>query len=215
MASHKLGRPRDVESGETKLRLLAAARQCFGENGFVKTKNSEIANLAGITPGAIYHYFPSKVMLYTAVFKGVQDFIYAEFEKAIDSHTTLVERFSAVLDVAVRINRDDPSIAGFVVDVASEVQHNPELTAVTNLMRHRTSGFLRRLCDDAAANGELHPDVSQRSLEDLLNSLLAGLVRFSAQVKSPDRHAAAAHVLKQVLNNAVFTGTMSESQVAG
>jgi len=63
----KLGRPRDADSVETRARLLAAARKCFGENGFDRTTNAQIARVAGITSAAIYHYFPSKIDLYAAV----------------------------------------------------------------------------------------------------------------------------------------------------
>ncbi len=157
----KLGRPRAVDSVDTRARLLAAARTCFGQNGYEKTTNAQIAEVAGITSGAIYHYFPSKVELYAAVFEGVQDFIYSEFEYAINEHDTLVERFNSILDISVRINRDDPSIAGFVVDVASEVQRNPELRSVTSLLRRRTGAFLEKLCDDAEQNNEIRPGVSR------------------------------------------------------
>ena len=191
----KLGRPRAVDSVDTRVRLLAAARTCFGQNGFEKTTNAQIAEIAGITTGAIYHYFPSKVELYAAVFEGVQDFIYSEFEYAINEHNTLVERFNSILDISVRINRDDPSIAGFVVDVASEVQRNPELRSVTSLLRHRTGAFLEKLCDDA----------ERESLRDLLNALLAGLLRFSTLINDSARHGAAVEVLKLMLRNAVFT----------
>jgi len=201
----KLGRPRAVDSVDTRVRLLAAARSCFGENGYEKTTNAQIAEIAGITTGAIYHYFPSKVELYAAVFEGVQDFIYSEFEYAINEHDTLVERFNSILDISVRINRDDPSIAGFVVDVASEVQRNPELRQVTSLLRHRTSGFLEKLCDDAEQNNEIRPGISREALQDLLNALLAGLLRFSTLINDSARHGAAVEVLKLMLGNAVFT----------
>ena len=219
----KLGRPRAVDSIDTRVRLLAAARKCFGENGYEKTTNAQIAEVAGITSGAIYHYFPSKVELYAAVFEGVQDFIYSEFEYAINEHDTLVERFTSILDISVRINRDDPSIAGFVVDVASEVQRNPELRQVTSLLRHRTGAFLEKLCDDAEQNNEIRPGVSRESLRDLLNALLAGLLRFSTLINDSARHGAAVEVLKLMLRNAVFaTGPYvvrprsgsSESQLA-
>ncbi len=219
----KLGRPRAVDSVDTRARLLAAARTCFGQNGYEKTTNAQIAEVAGITSGAIYHYFPSKVELYAAVFEGVQDFIYSEFEYAINEHDTLVERFNSILDISVRINRDDPSIAGFVVDVASEVQRNPELRQVTSLLRHRTGAFLEKLCDDAEQNNEIRPGVSRESLRDLLNALLAGLLRFSTLINDSARHGAAVEVLKLMLRNAVFaTGPYvvrprsgsSESQLA-
>lgn len=201
----KLGRPRAVDSVDTRVRLLAAARTCFGQNGFEKTTNAQIAAIAGVTTGAIYHYFPSKVELYAAVFEGVQDFIYSEFEYAINEHNTLVERFNSILDISVRINRDDPSIAGFVVDVASEVQRNPELRNVTSLLRHRTGAFLQKLCDDAEQNNEIRPGISRESLQDLLNALLAGLLRFSTLINDSARHGAAVEVLKLMLRNAVFT----------
>ena len=219
----KLGRPRAVDSIDTRVRLLAAARKCFGENGYEKTTNAQIAEVAGITTGAIYHYFPSKVEMYAAVFEGVQDFIYSEFEYAINEHNTLVERFNSILDISVRINRDDPSIAGFVVDVASEVQRNPELRQVTSLLRHRTGAFLEKLCDDAEQNNEIRPGVSREALQDLLNALLAGLLRFSTLINDSARHGAAVEVLKLMLRNAVFaTGPYvvrprsgsSESQLA-
>jgi AcrR family transcriptional regulator len=219
----KLGRPRAVDSVDTRVRLLAAARKCFGENGYEKTTNAQIAEVAGITTGAIYHYFPSKVEMYAAVFEGVQDFIYSEFEYAINEHDTLVERFNSILDISVRINRDDPSIAGFVVDVASEVQRNPELRDVTSLLRHRTGAFLEKLCDDAEKNNEIRPGVSREALQDLLNALLSGLLRFSTLINDSARHGEAVEVLKLMLRNAVFaTGPYvvrprsgpSESQLA-
>ena len=219
----KLGRPRAVDSVDTRVRLLAAARKCFGENGYEKTTNAQIAEVAGITTGAIYHYFPSKVEMYGAAFECVQDFIYSEFEYAINEHDTLVERFNSILDISVRINRDDPSIAGFVVDVASEVQRNPELRNVTSLLRHRTGAFLEKLCDDAEKHNEIRPGVSREALQDLLNALLAGLLRFSTLINDSARHGEAVEVLKLMLRNAVFaTGPYvvrprsgpSESQLA-
>lgn len=200
--ARKLGRPRDADSVETRTRLLAAARKCFGENGFDRTTNAQIADVAGLTSAAIYHYFPSKIDLYAAVFEEVQEYIYAEIEKGIGAQTSLIDRFSAALDVSVRINREDPSIAGFVVDVAYEVQHHPELTQFVEPQRQRSANLIKRLCDDAYAFGEVREGIPQEALEDLLSVLLAGLLRFSTTVNNSPRHAAAAEVLKAMLRSA-------------
>lgn len=197
----KLGRPRDADSVETRARLLAAARKCFGENGFDRTTNAQIARVAGITSAAIYHYFPSKIDLYAAVFEEVQEYIYAEIEKGIGSHSSLVDRFAAALDVSVRINRDDPSIAGFVVDVAYEVQHHPELTQFVEPQRQRSVNLVKRLCDDAYAIGEVREGIPQEALEDLLSVLLSGLLRFSTLINNSPRHAATVEVLKSMLRS--------------
>ena len=200
--TRKLGRPRDTDSVETRTRLLAAARECFGANGFDRTTNVQIAETAGVTSAAIYHYFPSKIDLYAAVFEEVQDFIYDEIEKGLSSHATLVDRFSAALDVSVRINRDDPTIAGFVVDVAYEVQRHPELIDVVQPQRGRAVNLVRRLCTDAYANGEVREGIPQTALEDLLSVLLSGLLRFSTLVNNSPRHAGAVEVLKTMLRSA-------------
>lgn len=197
----KLGRPRDADSVETRARLLAAARQCFGINGFDRTTNAQIAEVAGVTSAAIYHYFPSKVELYVAVFAEVQNFVYAEIEAGIAPHATLIDRFNAALDVSVRINRDDPTIAGFVVEVPFEIQRHPELSVLLRPMQQRQSQFIKRLCDDAFRNGEIRDGIPQEALEDLLSVILAGLLRFSTLINDSGRHAAAVSVLKAALRS--------------
>ena len=63
----KLGRPRDVDSSDTRQTLLEVARRIFARDGYGATTNRSIADEAGITTGAIYHYFPSKAELYLSL----------------------------------------------------------------------------------------------------------------------------------------------------
>lgn len=195
----RLGRPKDVASAETRERLLNVARQAFARDGFDATTNRQIADAAGITTGAIYHYYPSKAELYAAVYDEVQTIVYSAFEEAIAPHDTLVARFGAVLDTAVALNREDPSIAGFVVGVASEAQRHPELRDLLRAASSQNTGFLHRLATEAKARGELRDDIEVAALEDLLNAVLSGLARFSNQTGDSERHAGAVSVLKRFL----------------
>ncbi len=195
----RLGRPKDVASAETHERLLQVARRAFARDGFDATTNRHIADAVGITTGAIYHYYASKADLYVAVYAEVQGIVYGAFETAIAPHETLVGRFGAALDAAVELNREDPSIAGFVVGVASEAQRHPELRDLLEMRRSVSVGFLQRLANDAKARGELQDDVPADALEDLLNAVLSGLARFSNQTGDSVRHANAVAVLKRFL----------------
>ena len=56
-----------VQLAETRRRILDVARQSFAELGYGGTTNRHIATKAGITTGALYHYFDSKLDLYLAV----------------------------------------------------------------------------------------------------------------------------------------------------
>lgn len=194
-----LGRPKDVASAATHERLLAVSRQAFARVGLDGTTNRDIATAAGITAGAIYHYYPSKVELYVAVYEEVQVIVYGAFERAVAPHHSLVDRFNAVLDAAVALNRDDPSLAAFVVGVASEADRHPELVERLARAQRVSTRFMHRLAHDAADRGELAADISPAALEDLLNAVLSGLARFSSQTGDSQRHEAAVAVLKRFM----------------
>lgn len=50
--------------------ILDAALKCFADKGFAATTVAEIALAAGVTPGTIYRYFPSKEALVEALVDG-------------------------------------------------------------------------------------------------------------------------------------------------
>jgi AcrR family transcriptional regulator len=202
-APRKLGRPADVDSTETRTRLLAAARAAFAAQGYDATTNRAIAEAAGITAGAIYHYYPSKTDLYVAVYAEVQEMVFDAFQQAADAHNNLLDQFAAVLDAAVELNRTDPSLAGFVVGVAAEAQRHPELRQRVRPLRRRTSTLIHRLVEASVARGELATDVDPQAVEDLLDAVMSGLARFSTSTGDSERHAAAVDALKRF-----FAGTL-------
>ena len=95
------------------------------------------------------------------------------------------------------LNREDPSIAGFVVGVASEAQRHPELGDLLAPC-DGDADFLQRLVRDAVDAGELADDVDPPAVEDLLNAVLSGLARFSNQTGDSERHARAVAVVEAV-----------------
>ena len=54
-------------SATTRAALLSAARQLFAEHGYAATGREQIAELAGVSRGALYHHFGSKERLFRAV----------------------------------------------------------------------------------------------------------------------------------------------------
>ncbi|MFM8957708.1 MAG: helix-turn-helix domain-containing protein [Actinomycetota bacterium] len=60
--NRRLGRPCQGDAGETRLRILREARNAFTTRGYDNTTNREIAQGAGITAAAIYHYFPQRTL---------------------------------------------------------------------------------------------------------------------------------------------------------
>jgi AcrR family transcriptional regulator len=73
-------RSRAAMTEETTRRLIATARQTFAEQGFAAVSLDHIAEMAGVTRGALHHHFTNKAGLFEAVFRSVD----AEIEAALD-----------------------------------------------------------------------------------------------------------------------------------
>jgi AcrR family transcriptional regulator len=211
----RLGRPPSVDSADTRVQILDAARRLFGSRGYDATTNKDIAEAVGITTGAIYHYFASKIDLYAAVYAEVQDVVYTTFEKAALEHDRYVDRLSAVLDAAVAVNQRDPSIASFVVGVAGEVQRHPELAPVTAPYRRRGRSFLAQLVGEAAQGGEFAPGVDPDEVADMTFALLGGLATFSSVSGDVERHRGATTMVQRLLTGSMFASATPVAAPSG
>jgi len=63
-----LGRQRRGE--KTRERIVAAAEECFARDGYDATGVAAICERAGVTKGAFYHHFSSKLALFLASLQG-------------------------------------------------------------------------------------------------------------------------------------------------
>ncbi len=61
-------------SGDTRARILDAARQAFGEHGFDGATLRDVATRASVDPALIHHYFGSKQRLFVAAIELPVDF---------------------------------------------------------------------------------------------------------------------------------------------
>ncbi len=195
----KLGRPSDVDSGETRKLLVREARRSFAAVGYDATTNRALAEAAGITTGAIYHYFPSKLDMYVAAYGEMQEIVQRAFEEAAAIHETFADKFSAILDSIAMMSAKDPTLAGFVVGVASELQRHPELSMAIAPLRLGLGQFLSKMCTDAVDRGEISEGINAQVLQDLINVVLTGLSRFSIFVNDQQRGLDVIAGLKQIV----------------
>jgi len=203
----KVGRPPDVDSTETRQKILQAARVRFARDGYRSTTNRRIADDVGITPGAIYHYVDSKAALYADVFNYTVDEAYTELERVAATETTLFGQVGAVLRRSAEMQFEDPSIAGFIVAVAQETQRHPDLLALLEPQRRRHAQFFADLVAQASERGELAVGVDRRALADLLAAVMSGLARIASASGEPGRYAAAADVLDQFVDGTLLVPT--------
>lgn len=107
----------------TRAALIAAARASFVEQGFDATSTEAVLARAGVSKGALYHHFTSKVDLLAAVFEAVSRELVAQAQAAMTAEMpaplglglTLKAWLRAVMEVEPRriILETGPAVLGF------------------------------------------------------------------------------------------------------
>jgi len=176
----KLGRPRDSSSDETRARILDAARKCFAELGYEGATNKHLASAAGLTTGAIYHYYGSKKELYCDVQEAVQAIVYERFAMATEAAgDSFADKIVAVLDTAVELNCEDPTLAAFLVTVRTDIPRHDELRKEARLRPVVREQFFGEMVRLGIETGELDPADEQAAF-DVISALMMGLTSASS-----------------------------------
>jgi len=158
LAEKRLGRPPDTDSADTRREILRIARETFSVSGYEMTTNRDIATRAGVTPGALYHYFGSKLDLYLAVHEATQDLVYTRFSEAIAGLETFVGQFDAILDVAHELNKTDASVARFLGAVRVDTRRHPEMRASVAPRSRQREKFFANMVELGVSTGEIAPE---------------------------------------------------------
>ncbi|KUJ67326.1 TetR family transcriptional regulator [Streptomyces albus subsp. albus] len=108
-----MARTTEGEAKPVPQRLLAAATRLFAEQGYDRTSVQEIVEAAGVTKGALYHYFGSKDDLLHEVYGRVLRLQQERLDSFAEADAPVEERLrAAAADVVVTTieNIDDATI---------------------------------------------------------------------------------------------------------
>ena len=135
-------RTNEERTRATRRALITAARRQFESAGYAGTNLERVAELAGVTKGALYHHFPTKLALYDAVVVDIQDEIYSRAgrraNEAEDGWDRLVEAFVAFIEAA-----SEPSTRLLLVEAPAvlghrrwhEIDHERNLPGIVELLQ--------------------------------------------------------------------------------
>ena len=200
----RLGRPPATDSAETRERIIDTARAAFASGGYDTSTNRELAAGVGITAGALYHYFGSKLDLYLAVHDDVQERVYGQFNAAAEAADGFLAKFDAVLDMAHELNEQDPTLAAFLGVVRSDMRRHPDIAAELSQHAQRRERFFVRLVDAGIDAGEIQPDHRPYMIE-FVTTILIGLT--DGVSDDSERHERAITSIKMVLRGQMLTPT--------
>jgi AcrR family transcriptional regulator len=163
--------------------LLDAARVEFAARGYAATSVRDILARAGLTPPALYHHFGSKAGLYAAVAAEINEMAIAGFDRAAARHSRFADRLIAALEASRSVQRNEPSIALFLLSSPQDVTRHVELARLGPPVQPLAE-FAQRIAADGRP-----PALSQKQAADLALTLILGLSRMAA-LQTPREYSA-------------------------
>ncbi|MDK1475706.1 TetR/AcrR family transcriptional regulator [Streptomyces sp. 549] len=142
--------------GPVPQRLLAAATRLFADRGFDRTSVQDIVEAAGVTKGALYHYFGSKDDLLHEIYSRLLRLQQERLDASADADAPVEERLrDAAADVVVTTveNLDDAMIF-----FRSMHQLSPEKQKQVRAERRRYHERFRALIEEGQRSGVFRSD---------------------------------------------------------
>jgi AcrR family transcriptional regulator len=166
----------EEHSQARRRQIIDAAYRCFARKGFHQTTMRDIYEEAGLSPGAVYHYFEGKHEIIAASFDFDYERSVALFEAARESQDPL-GALSNLLSFLFRGLKDATAFGAGRVNVQGwgEALVNPSLLEtvrrVLSIYRDVTTQIIRR----AQATGQIDAALDPAAFGNTLISLYYGL----------------------------------------
>ena len=164
-----------VETGDSRDGLLEAAGQLFRKKGFAATTVREIAEAAGVWPGSLHYYFPTKESILLALME--QGIASAEegFRAALEEAEDPIERIRLAIRNHIRMLVGDKH-GTYVLLYEGRGLEGDARSAMVRL-RDRYDAMWDGLLYQALGTGRLRKDLDVR----LTRLMILGAVNWMAQ----------------------------------
>jgi TetR/AcrR family transcriptional regulator, repressor for uid operon len=180
---------------DRRMEILDAAQRCFARAGFHGASMQEICAEAGMSPGNLYRYFPSKEALIAGICERNRAEA-AESLLAVDQAPGFFEGLAALARYHL-VERTDEE-AGLCAEIMAESRRNPEIarlhTELERDIKTRLVDMLRR----AAGRGEISSAIDLDGAATMLMVLADGMSWRRASDPSFNSEAALPYILQMV-----------------
>ena len=171
-ASEAQNGPRSRKGEQTRARLLDSAKEIFEENGFLEARISDIAERAGLSHGAFYHYFDSKEQIFREIAEMLDDELAEPMDSVIFSQGSSPdphERLQMALRQHLEHYRDEAKIMGVIEQVARYDDHVAAVRSARNrLHREQMERSIRGMQRRGIADPSLDPKIAAAALGSMV-----------------------------------------------
>lgn len=140
----------------TREHILDTALGLFRKKGFQNTGMRDIAATAEMSPGAAYHYFPSKESLVLAYYAWTQDEHERRVTKALGDAGSIKEKLEILLLEKIKLLRRDRKLLAALFGSLGDPSHPLSLFGKETLeIRNRSIDQFREVFSDVSMSEEI------------------------------------------------------------
>lgn len=157
-----------------KQQIITAAIHCFVEKGFHATSTAEICKAAGMSPGNLFHYYPTKNAIIEAI--ALQDQV--DFTTLLQIKPASDSAIDTVITIMTRLLQlyNEPTYARLSLEIIAEASRNPSInnTFIENekIVRQQLVDILKH----GISNGEIDPKLSIEHTVSWLMTIADGAI---------------------------------------
>jgi TetR/AcrR family transcriptional regulator, repressor for uid operon len=157
---------------DRRAEILAAAQRCFVRSGFHGASMQDICAEAGMSPGNLYRYFPSK----EALIAGIAERDRAEVAQSFASADLSQGLFTVLEGLAHHHFAVRPTEQVLLcTEVMAEARRHPEIARISNSFDADVRKWLLDLLRAAVARGDVPSDIDLEGVVTMLMIIADGV----------------------------------------
>ncbi|MBL8900589.1 MAG: TetR/AcrR family transcriptional regulator [Planctomycetes bacterium] len=198
---------------DTREKLLAAAMELFAFQGYAQTGLAQIARKAGVLPGSLYYFFPTKQDLLNATLEKRKELLWCEvLERIWSEHEDPIERIFGLLKgyrqmLEVTGFSHGCPIGNLVIEVA-ETQPDARRLLVQNF--DNWLDHVARCFEDARTR--LPRESDPRRLATFVLITMEGAVMLARAYRNFEAYDTAVHQLRDYVERLLADGAVEAHQ---
>jgi AcrR family transcriptional regulator len=157
---------------DRRTEILDAACRCFVRSGFHQASMHDICSEAGMSPGNLYRYFPSK----EAIIAGISERDRSEVAESFAQVRDAPDFFAALAGLAqTHLVERTVEEVGLCAEIMAESRRNPEVARLYRDLERGIKADMAGMLRHAAERGEIRTDLDVDAVTAILMALADGM----------------------------------------
>jgi TetR/AcrR family transcriptional regulator, repressor for uid operon len=160
---------------ERRRNILETAVQVYARQGFHQTGMRQLCSALGMSPGALYRYFPSKEAIIAGIVELDREMIQHNL-RTLPPEAGFIDTMQHMTTVMMDDLQANTGQLAIWAEISSEATRNPAVAALLANHYHFIEGLLSNLVRNALKRGELKKGIDPTAVARFIISAHEGMV---------------------------------------